>query len=422
MNPAVAHLLLAWVVLLCATAWGQEEQKYFNLKAGPVRFILTSGISAEYNDNINLSSGISSPVQSDIILTPRIGLEAISELQLLPKSQTDTTTLGFTLNLGTKRYLQHPELNTNDSNLTIAPDSELSLLVRTGHFRTRFYDRFAVQDDPSADGTLSNVTLFRRFNNTVGAKTTWDMNSKTNFSLGYEHGNMIAMKYVTLSGTAPSLNSLDNSTDRVSLSGFSQIFSLLGVGFTASAQSTNYPDNPGQNMTTYNCGPFMDARLTQYTTLHASYSLSDNRGGSFFDGNSGTTSNLGAGGTDSNYVISLINHLNTYYTQTLSVARQTQLNIVGDLTLTNSVTYSSTWNVNSKVSLSSSVFAENATAENAVNANPYYKRYGCTLGTGYRLSRKLNTTLTYQYSNKISDVADQSYKQNSVIFTINYAF
>jgi hypothetical protein len=420
---AAASLLLAVAVLFGATAWGQEEQKYFNVKAGPVRFTLTSGMSVEYNDNINMASGIGSPVQSDIILHPHIGLDAVSELQLLPKSQTDVTTIGFTLNLGTRRYLQHSELNTGDSGLTIAPDSEFSFLVRTGHFHTRLYDRFSVQDDPGTDGTLSNVALFRRFNNIAGVKTTWEMNSKTSFSLGYEHGNMIAMNYTSLSGTSPNLNSLDNSTDQISFSGVSQIFSLLSVGFGASALSTNYPDNPGQNMTTYNYGPFMDLRLTQYTTLHAGYSLSDSRSGSFSGGNSNTTTlNSNAGSTDTNYVVSITNRMNTYYTQTLSFSRQTQLNILGELTLTNNLSYNSSWTINSKLALSSTLFMEDATDESPINTNPYYKRYGVTLSTGYRLSRKLTTTLSYQYSNKVSDVADQSYKQNSVIFNVIYAF
>ena len=325
-NQAAALLVL--VVLFCATARGQEEERYYNVKAGPVLFTLTSGMSVEYTDNINLSSGIGSPIQSDMIVNPHFGINAVSELQLLPKSQTDRTTLGFTLNLGTRRYLQHSELNTNDFNVNVAPDSELSFLIRTGHFRTRLYDRFALEDDPSGGGTLSNVAVFRRFNNIAGVKTTWDMNSKTSFSLGYEHGNLIALNYATLSGTSPSLNSLDNSTDQVTFTSFSQIFSLLGVGFNASAMSTNFPQNPGQDMTSYNYGPFMDARLTQYTTLHAAYTLTESRAGSLLGGNNNPASNPNTGPADDNFVVSLTDHMNTYYTHSVSVGRQTQFNIL----------------------------------------------------------------------------------------------
>lgn len=422
-NPAALPLLLVLALLFCATARGQE-QKYYNIKAGPVLLTLSSGVSVEYNDNINLSSGISSPIQSDVIVNPHFGISAVSELQFLPKSQTDRTTLGLTLNLGTKRYLQHPELNTDDSGLTVAPDSELSFLVRTGHFRTRLYDRFSLEDDPTADGTLSNVSVFRRFQNNAGVKTTWDMNSKTAFTLGYEHGNMIVLDYATLSGTAPSLSSLDNSTDQVSFSAFSQIFSLLGVGASASAVATNYPDNPGQNMTSYNYGPFMDARLTQYTTLHAAYTLNESRNGNLLDGNNDTMAigNGSSNQTDGNFVVSVVNHFNRYYTQTVSAGRQTQLNILGDLTVINSVSYNSVWTLNSKLALSSSFVAEDATDESSVNSNPHYKRYLCRFSTGYRLSKKMYSTLSYQYSNKISDSPDQSYKQNMISFNLNYAF
>jgi hypothetical protein len=418
-------LLLA-ILFFCAIAWGEEgegggyEQRYYNIKAGPVLFTLNSGLSLEYNDNINLSNGITSPRQSDIIVRPHFGIDAVSELQILPKSQTDRTTLGVSFNVGTRRYMQHPELNRNELDLNVSPDSELSFLIRTGHFHTRLYERFALDDDPSGDGTLSNVAVFRRINNHVGARTTWNMNSKTSFSLGYDHGNLIALDYATLSGTAPTLGSLDNSTDQLSFTSFSQIFSLLGVGFNASAMSTNFPGNPNQNMTTYSYGPFLDARFTQYTTLHASYSMTESQEGSLFYG--GGTGGTSIGNGDNNFQVSLTNHLNTYYTQTFSVGRQTVFNLLGNLTTTDSISYTSGWRVNSKITLTSSIFAEDSTDQSRFNRNPHYKRYGCSFGTGYQLSRKMSATLTYQYSKKISDFADQDYQQNTMILNIKYAF
>lgn len=415
-------LLLGLLLFWGEAARAQEDGKYYNIKAGPFRFILTAGMQAEFNDNINLSNGIGSPVQSDIILHPYFSVDAISELQIFPKTQTDVTTLGVRFTLGTRRYLRHSELNQDDPILTIAPDSELSFLVRTGHFRTRIYDQFSLEDDPNADGTLSNVAVFRRFRNAAGFQTDWDINSKTRASWGYEHGNLWVLNYETLSGTAPNLNALDSSSDGFSVSCFSQIFPALGVGARASASSTSYPDSPGQNSTSYQYGPFANLRITEYTSLDAFYGRSYNKPGSLLYGGGDNV----WGTSDSHedvYSLSLYNRFNRHYTQTLTASRQTQFNILGALSVVDRIAHDSAWRVNSKITLRSVLFAEDVTdLGGGLTANPHYRRYGWSLGTGYRLSRKMYTSIDYQYSKKVSDAADQSYQQNLFIWSLNYAF
>jgi len=427
--PVTRRAVISSVLCMAclADAMGQEEgpQKYYNIKAGPVYVTLSSGITTEYTDNVNLSNGTTTPIQSELTINPNFGITAASQLQFAPLSETNTQNLSLTANFGYKDYVFHPELNQRMTDINIAPDSELALVIHAGHFKIRLHDGFSLQSDPTTDGSLSNIAQFRRFVNTAGVDTRWDVNSKTGLNFGYSHSSLYALSITSLgnAGNTNNLtaNNLNSSTDSVTFGGDCQVFSLLKVGFTSSAAATTFPGAPGQDSTSYSYGPFAQARFTQYTTLQASAGITENKAGNVFTGTGAAGSGV-ADSTSNYFNLSLTNEMNSYYTQTLSVGRQISLSLLGSQTEVDYIRYTSNWKVNSHINISSGLFAEDSTDLGTIGGFSHYRRYGGDLSTGYQLSKKMSTSLSYRFIDKIADDPAQSYKQNTITWSINYNF
>lgn len=423
-----AAIISILCTLFLAVAGGQETDiggqgggyRNYNVKAGPVLFTLGSGVSFQFTDNVNLANGALTPLQSDITVSPSINLRAATEAELESHTQMERLTLN--MGVGYSRHLMHPELDGNPLMLSISPESNLGIVVKMGHFTTRISDAFSLQSDPGSDGTLSNVAIFKRFTNTIGVNTNWSVNSKTNVSLGYSHSNLVALSFVGLSGSSlQNPGSLNSSNDSFSLSVASRVASLLTLGCGASTSSSNFPANPSQNTTTVSVGPFAQMIITQYTTANASCGVSKVRDGGMFDSSS-LASDSSFSSTTTNYSFSVTNRMNRYYTHTFMVGRYNQVDILGQQTISDSATYSSTWRMNSKFTIGTSIFAEDSTSLGGVYVAPHYRRYGCMIGTARQLSRKLSSSISYQYTNKISDDPSESYKANTVLLNFSYAF
>ena len=422
----LAVISSALCVACLTSALGQEgRERYFNVKAGPVYVTLSSGVITEYTDNVNLSNGKLTPIQSELTINPNFGITAATELDLKATTDTNRTSLSLSANLGYKDYVFHPELSQKTMAVNIAPDSELALVIHAGHFKIRVHDGFSIQSDPATDGSLSNVTEFRRFLNSAGVSTDWDVNSKTQLNLSYIHTNLYSLGITSLgnSGTVNNLSSsnLNNSTDSLNFSGGCQVLSLLKVGFSSMAQATTYPGAPQQESTSYSYGPTASLRLTQYSSLSAACGISESRPGNAFTG-TGAAGNGPATSTTEYYDLTLNNQTNTHYTQTFSVGRQLGLTLLGSQTEDKYARYTSSWRVNSHITLNTSIFTDDTTNLGIIGGAFHYRLYGCSLSTGYQLSKKMNTTLSYRYIDKIADDSAQNYKQNTITWSVNYQF
>lgn len=426
MSATRSAALLSALCLAAFPSFGQEgKTPYYNVKAGPVYITLSSGITTEYTDNVNLSSGRNSAIEPELTITPRLGINALSQLQFFPEGEHNISTLSLSMSLGYRNYVFHPELNRNITDINIAPNSELSFLIRAGHFKIRVHDGFSLESDPVSDGSLSNVAQFRRFINVFGIDTEWDVNKMTTVNLNYAHRNLMAMDLISLgsSGQTTNLNtsSFDNSSDSLSLSAMSRALSFLSLGASASVQGTRYPSNPAQDSTSYSYGPRAKVVFTDYTDLVASCGVTTYQPGDIFYG-SKTSGNSLDGSTTQYASLELTNHLNTYYTHSFSVGRQTTLNLIGNQTQMDYARYSSTWKVNSLISLQSGIGVEDNTQLGGVNSGQHYRTITGGVGTQFRLSRKLSTSFSYRYVNKIADDPDNCYKQNTLTWELDYRF
>lgn len=415
--------IFCWAFLTSAHAQ-LNPTHYYNIKLGPLLFTLNAAVSTEFNDNINLANGVTAPLTPDIIISPRLVLSAESELDLFTEGQTNTlrNMLNLNMSLGFRKYLFHPALSQNLVDLNISPGSDLAVVIHAGNFKIRVHDSFALQHDPVADGSLSNVSEFRRFTNTFGIDTHWGVNTNTNVDFGYSHTDLIAMSLLSLSGTQSSLDtkSLNSSNDQLYASISTKPHSLVTVGFRTSVASTTHPSNPESDSTTYSYGPFTNVRITEVTSAEASYGVTQNVRGNFFKGS--TVAGSGLDSTTEYIDFSLNNRMNTHYVQIFSVGRQTEINLLGDQTLVNYIRYSSTWRMNSKISVHFGLHREDTTNLSSATPAPRYTMYGADISTGYVLSRKLSTNLTYRYTQKSCQNVLLDYKQNSLTWDIMYRF
>ncbi len=401
---------------------GGETQRYYNIKAGPVYVTLNSSVQTQYTDNVNLSNGKDSPILSDLIITPRVGFTALSELQMFPRERDDIerTTLSLSMNLGYEYHLLQPTLNRNNTDLNVAPDSQIAFRILAGPVKIRVYDQMAMQSDSGSDGSLSNVAQFRRFTNTIGANAEWPINSLTNAHLDVSHRNLWALSIVSLdsSGNATNIgtSAFNNYVDTVSGSINSRVLSFLTLGMGASVSKTTFPSASDQDSTTIAYGPTASFQLSDYTSLDTSAGISE----SIPSNGPSTTSEYANA--------SLVNRFNQYYTQTLSVGRQLSLSLLGAQTQVDYVRYNGSWRMNSKITLNGTIGIDQTTylgnggsLGNIVDTSPY-RMLRAQLSTQYRLSRKLDTHLSYTYLKKLADQADDGYSQNMITWDISYAF
>jgi hypothetical protein len=383
-------------------------------------------------DNINLSSGVLTPTESDIIVSPQLGINAAWPLTKLNTLRLHTT-VGYT------KYLSHPELDS--SSLLFSPDSALSFDVYTGDFKINFHDQFSYQEDPAGQGALSNVSKFGRFTNTAGINVLWDL-SDVILSLGFDHSNFITTgASKSASFTNEDTSSLDHSTDQVSGSAFLNLTPLIGAGVESVASLTSYPNAPQNDSRRVSAGPYLQMLITPYTKVFASggieQTFSQAQSGQpnvdstasiqvnpFFSQQSGRSSNLRnvSGDSTSYYAnLSVVHRLNRLYSDRLSIGHESQNGLFAQRSETTYVNYSSTWLLNPSITLGTTVFFEDV-VESGTFAGLPYQRYGLTIGTGYRLTKNLSASISYEFTEKASSAAEQSYRQNRVAITASYQF
>src|SRR6266403_424553 len=321
----------------------------YNLLLGPVRFRFSATFGVEYNDNINLSDEgtaviptptgpvlVHSEKQDDVILRPAVNLDAIWPI-------TQLNTLRLDLGLSYAIYVDHSNANTNG--VLISPGSQLAFDIFVGDFRINIHDRPSLQQDPIAEGALSNVVDYGRFENTAGVSVLWDLN-KAVLTLGYDH-------YLYVS-TNSDLDYLNRNAEVLVGSLAFTLTNTTGVGLESSFVHTHYDQNVLNNSNAVTAGAFLETQLTNYMRVRVAggyQMINFDNTGSVFDSND----------VHDYYANILISHrLNAYITQTLCAGHENQLGINSNFITLNYVRYTATWNIIRNTLLSTEVFYEDA--------------------------------------------------------------
>jgi hypothetical protein len=372
----------------------------YNLIAGPVRFRVGATVGVEYNDNVNYADV---GTQSDVIITPNLSVDA-----LWPVTELNTLQLDF--GLGYSFYLDHSQYDTHS--VLIAPHSQVAFDIFVGDFRINIHDRMSLQQDPIAEGALSNVADYGRFENTAGVSVLWDLN-KVLATVGYDHYNFVS--------TTSAFNYLDRNSNILSGSIDVLVTPTIGIGPEGNVVFTNYNQSMLSNNTAYSVGGFIEAEITNNLKVRgaAGYQYMD------FDHNYvffGGMFYPDQGSLSDYYANILVTHrLNATITQTLSAGHENQLGVNSNFITLNFVRHAVSWNIIRNTLLTTEFFYEDASESGGVIAEDF-NRIGGAVTLGYQLTPHVTLGLRYQHTSKDSDVALRDYNQNRVSFDGTYSF
>ena len=386
----------------------------YNLLLGPVRFRFSATFGVEYNDNINLSDEgtavvvtptgpvlLKSQKEDDVILRPAINLDAIWPI-------TQLNTLRLDLGLSYAIYVDHSNDNTNG--VLISPGSQLAFDICVGDFRINIHDRPSLQQDPIAEGALSNVVDYGRFENTAGVSVLWDLN-KAVLTLGYDHYNYVS--------TVSDFDYLNRNAEELSGTLGVNVASTTMVGVESYAVFNYYDENVLNDSTAWAVGGFVETQLTNYLRLRAAagYQAID------FDNNAEISTQFADSTKLSDYYANvLVTHrINAVIRQSVSAGHESQLGVNSDYITLNYVRHTVSWNIIRNTLLSTEFFYEDA-EDSGGFIDEHFQRYGGALTVGYQLTPHVTLGLRYQYTQKDSDVVLRDYKQNRVSIDGTYSF
>src|SRR5579864_3763390 len=218
----------------------------YNLLLGPVRFRVSATVGAEYNDNVNYADV---GKQDDFIFTPSVNFDAIWPI-------TQLNTLRLDLGISYALYVDHSNYDTRG--ILIAPNSQAAFDIFVGDFRINIHDRMSEQQDPVAEGALSNVANYGRFENTAGVSVLWDLNQVL-LTIGFDHYTFIS--------TTSAFDYLNRNAEMLSGTGTYVINPTMRVGIEANGVFNYYNQHVLNDSTTYSIGAFGETEITNNIKL-----------------------------------------------------------------------------------------------------------------------------------------------------------
>jgi hypothetical protein len=349
---------------------------------------------AEFNDNINLAEH---GRQRDIILGGQIGLQASYPI-------TKLNSLNMKLGLGYRKYLFHPEADTQV--VLISPDSALSFDVFIGDFRINFHDQFSYQQDPIDVGTVSNSASFGRFENTAGVTVDWDLNDVV-LTLGYDHYNFWSFDN--------EFNYLNRDAEIVSARVAFVVSPTIRAGVEATASTSDYEEKFQSDSYGFRAGPFAEVRLSENLALDA-------RGGFQYTDYLGNGLNGDREDLIGYYATGAVTHrVNRYLTHSITLGKDNLEGLTSNFTERYFVRHNANWNFIRDWAVSTELFFEHLDDSDAFFREAS-NRWGGAISLSRTLTKKLNMTLGYRYTQKDSELADRDYYQNRVTLDLNYKF
>jgi len=375
----------------------------YNLEIGPVLLKATGGVSFQVNDNITLSQNNR---EADILVGPTLNLN-------LTWPVTRSNSLTLVTAVGYQEYLFHPQNGT--SSITVSPNSQLSFDIYTGDIRINLHDQFSVGTNPINQGDLANIVTYVQYTNTIGAGIVWDLQAAV-LSLDLNHTNVITP---AVKSTTVNIPDDTHTTESAGLSVLFPVSAILNTGFNANTSYTSYAASGRGSVDGLGIGPFLEARLTRYTR----FDVSGGYQATFFHGEKapiGVTAPVG-NALGSYYVnVSIAHQLNRFYAETLAFGRQTQLGIVSQQEEYYYLAYQSQWKMSNTFSLGSSVSFNDV--QEFSGQSQHYDQLVANVTTGWQVNRKSSVSLSYQFSLRLANVANQGYVQNALTLQFAYSF
>ncbi|MGO8701145.1 MAG: hypothetical protein ACLQVY_25925 [Limisphaerales bacterium] len=207
---------------------------------------------------------------------------------------------------------------------------------------------------------------------------------------------------------------LFNATAAIILSQGSQLGLQIGAGWTA------YGEHILENDTHYSLGPFYKARLTRHLSAEVSAGVASYQ----FDHDDATAELGDFAGLYGQAQI--VHELNQVFSQSVFLGRTIQRGITADLSELYAVNYVGRWHfVQNGYLYFRYYYGQGSTAGAAESVGFVPEKYdihGPGVSMAWHFSRKLASTVSYDYLHKDSDESIYAFAQNRLLFDITYAF
>jgi hypothetical protein len=384
---------------LAAAARQQTESSigYYNLLLGPVALRFSSGLAVDYNDNIRLQA---QNAQGDFIVRPNVNAQ-------MNWPVTQINNLNLSLGAGYSDYLQHRDLNQ----FFVNPGSGISFDIYAGDFVINLHDRVSVTENAYQNQSANGNTTYASLQNAAGVNALWDLN-KAVMTLGYDHGNYLALNSSQGQPDAASENFFINGGIRVMpeiLAGLEAGGGLIHYSGSGAASSITVPD-----AAQWNAGAFCTATISEYmdARLDAGYTM--------FLPNT-TSTNFSSAAASGFYLQFLLTHrVNRFFNYSLSAGRSIDLQYNGQPYDRYTVRWQPNWNFLRKYTISTPLWWERGTEVYVQTAS--YDQFGAGINIGRQITGKLSGGISYQFIKETSGQPGLNYTDNIVSLSFSYQF
>jgi hypothetical protein len=381
-------------------AYRRSPDAFFYL--GPFQEIITGTLTTQYNDNVNLT-----PTNkiSNLSFSLGMGLDTtwtISHLNQLNFRFGGALTENFYGN------------GRNQFTFSIAPNSIIEFKFAISDVQIRLFDSFSYTQNPTTSPTATNTANLNSLTNTIGAVAETDLNIAL-FSLAAD------ITYNDQSGQTSGGQASQGTTGtresfRVSPSLTFRMTPTILYGINGSA--TRSTGENAANVNSLSLGPFMNGKLGR----HLEFDLAI--GGTFVS----TTPAV----QPSYYFSGAIRYqLNRHWQIILSGSHDLVFTTGTDLTEQNLIRIGTQLGLTRSISFNIAPFVNfgnvDSTATNSGVAAGPYTQIGIEAGLTWKPRKRWSSELGYTYIRRESGAsgtaaASDSYIQNTISWSVNYAF
>ena len=403
-----------------------------NLKVGPVNvgFGLYQGL--EYNDNVNRSG--TDPVE-DVISTTLLNIDANYQI-------TQNNRLSISTAIGFDHYFDNPELAPYGNDgfvLNVLPGSTIAFDIKAGPVFITIYDRMSVRPAVRNDFALTQNQTFGVFQNDAGIAANWRINSAWTLALNYMHSTAQALNDGQRDDGAKlqGIDDTDNFSRTTDSIHGSLSFSPTGTwsaGLEGGITAMEYEGRFNNDALMSNLGAFFVLPVGKTTYLrvaggYQNFEFDEVQKilGKFpqYAGGQPMTNEDNSDLSDFYYGITLSNQLNSRISHSLSIGRESSLNVTSNFITSNYVNYGMSiiaWK-GSRISLSG--YLEDAEMSGGAYEQEL-TQYGFDLHVSHRLSSKVTVGAGYHFGHTDTDAVGRSanygdFDQHALNLDLSYA-
>ena len=387
-----------------------EQDDQYNFAIGPVRFGIAAGFGVEFNDNITLSED---DRESDIILRPSLNVTASMPLN-------DVNTLRFNMGVSYAKYLSHNEYDSKG--LLFSPNSELELKFQLGPVELTLRDRFSYQEEAYDIPQLSDVAVYRRYENQIGFQAAWAINQSLTLTAGYDHYNLWTVD--------DEFSSEERAIDTIFVKPTLLIAPGVTVGLNVAWSFINFETDERQDGDSLLVGPLVEWQMSEVTSLYFEVGFQQIK----FDGTSRFDNDFFAeldeeeralfgddeDSTSYYFKLELANRPTEFLEHSFTASKTAEIGFGSNYYDLYHFEYTARWKIVQGWELGTSLFYELYETSGSFNEEGW--RAGAAVGVRRNLSNSITLGLDYRFLMKDSNLEDADYYQNLVFLSVHYKF